>query len=630
LLLSAGVARAGWEPGEEVDVQGGGSSATSDSVWDYLAVADGANGLTSAFFEQTVSGHVGYYAIRRGASDAAWSSPLTIGFPSGVSPQPNLPLSAAADSQGNAIDVTPQTGAGGREEVLGSAWSASAAAPSPYQVALSDPANSLTNPSVAFDGAGNGYAVAGQSQDSPSDGPIWLSTYSPASATWTAAGAITAGNMTCSGVKGVICGREPRLAVSPDGTLVVAYLACTARCSTFPQTALFAVRRAAGEGSFSGPFRISANSVPTTGPLGSPAPPNLDVAVDGSDDATIVDAESANGGATSAIYAARWSPGADPSGEVQISNTNPVPAPASEPRVVADSGGDATVIWTESTPNPSSASLMSVELLGPDWTTPETVSSSVDSPATEVPPFWLAEDASGAAYAVFTNDGSVQAATRQARQAWTAVDTLSGGSNAVTGAVRVSAGTGGQADAIWVASNDSGRSAAFASRYVAPPAPPAPPPGRPPSPPPPQRGPLAIPPPRKPAACVRRPFSRIIPHLTHASHKGIVVRGTAGEHLCRGAAADARRRERVARVYVMIYHPSAHGRCRFVRRDGKVARPRSCAKPLEYLARGTSSWVLKLRLRLARGRYLIRADAVDAARHHQRHTAASVVRVIVR
>jgi len=83
-------------------------------------------------------------------------------------------------------------------------------------------------------------------------------------------------------------------------------------------------------------------------------------------------------------------------------------------------------------------------------------------------------------------------------------------------------------------------------------------------------------------------------------------------------------------VYVMIYRPAPHGRCRFLQRNGKLSRLRKCSRPIEFLARGTSRWVLRRRIHIPRGRYLVRADAVDGLHHHQRHSAASVVGVRVR
>jgi hypothetical protein len=133
-----------------------------------------------------------------------------------------------------------------------------------------------------------------------------------------------------------------------------------------------------------------------------------------------------------------------------------------------------------------------------------------------------------------------------------------------------------------------------------------------------------------PHGCAARPFSRISRHRTHASRRGFIVVGTAGERHCAGTAAARRRRERVAKVFVMIYRPASHGRCRFLERSGKLSRPRSCRRPIEFLARGTGRWRLRLRMAVPRGRYVIRSVAVDRLRHRQVRTAASAVTVTVR
>jgi hypothetical protein len=95
------------------------------------------------------------------------------------------------------------------------------------------------------------------------------------------------------------------------------------------------------------------------------------------------------------------------------------------------------------------------------------------------------------------------------------------------------------------------------------------------------------------------------------------------------ASAAARKREQVARVYVMIYRPMTGGRCRFVLRSGRLGRPRSCVRPIEYRAVGKARWHLRLRISLRPGGYLVRSDAVDGNHRHQVHTSASVKRVTV-
>ena len=133
-----------------------------------------------------------------------------------------------------------------------------------------------------------------------------------------------------------------------------------------------------------------------------------------------------------------------------------------------------------------------------------------------------------------------------------------------------------------------------------------------------------------PARCSTRPSSRITKRRAHASRHGLSVSGTASANRCAHASSAIQRRERVARVFVMIYRPAAHGRCRFLTSKGSLTRPRSCQRPVEFRAHGTSRWSLRRRLNITRGRYVVRSDAVDGLRHHQRHSGASVVVLRVR
>jgi hypothetical protein len=110
----------------------------------------------------------------------------------------------------------------------------------------------------------------------------------------------------------------------------------------------------------------------------------------------------------------------------------------------------------------------------------------------------------------------------------------------------------------------------------------------------------------------------------------VTVSGTAGEHRCATASAANRRRQRLAHVYVMIYRVASHGQCRFVQRSGALTRPRSCRRPIEFTARGTSRWSLRIKLALAPGRYLIRSVAVDRLGHRQSRSRAAFASVRVR
>jgi len=147
--------------------------------------------------------------------------------------------------------------------------------------------------------------------------------------------------------------------------------------------------------------------------------------------------------------------------------------------------------------------------------------------------------------------------------------------------------------------------------------------------------PAAVTPPRPPfsasaAACTTRPTSRIAKRAVRAARHGFFVRGRAAERVCPGAVLAVRNAERVSRVFVSVYRPSGHGRCRFLRANGRLTARRACAKPVLFRARGTDIWSLRRHQRIPRGHYLIRALAVDALGTRQRQSRASVVRVRVR
>jgi hypothetical protein len=136
--------------------------------------------------------------------------------------------------------------------------------------------------------------------------------------------------------------------------------------------------------------------------------------------------------------------------------------------------------------------------------------------------------------------------------------------------------------------------------------------------------PAVTPRPHPPSACTPRPFSRLFKRRVRAGQHRLRVSGTAGEHSCLFATAAAQRRQRVAHVYVMVYRPVRGGLCRFVRRSGALTRPRSCRRPVEFLASGRRRWRLRLHISLRPGPYLVRSDAVDGNHRHQRHTGRSV------
>ena len=133
-----------------------------------------------------------------------------------------------------------------------------------------------------------------------------------------------------------------------------------------------------------------------------------------------------------------------------------------------------------------------------------------------------------------------------------------------------------------------------------------------------------------PQACTTTsPVAAVNRQRTHGSHKGIVVRGSASEQPCASASRAKRRKQHVVRVLVSIYKTVGHGRCRFLTKRGKLSAARSCDRPLWLRATGSKHWVLRLKHKIPKGHYLIRAQAIDALHHHQRKAAESVVKLTV-
>jgi hypothetical protein len=86
------------------------------------------------------------------------------------------------------------------------------------------------------------------------------------------------------------------------------------------------------------------------------------------------------------------------------------------------------------------------------------------------------------------------------------------------------------------------------------------------------------------------------------------------------------------RVTVLVYR-KARGRCQFLAPNGRLSRPRSCARPVLLLARGISRWRLSLRVSLPLGVYTVAVHSVDTAggtERLRRHLNSAQVRLYVR
>jgi hypothetical protein len=114
----------------------------------------------------------------------------------------------------------------------------------------------------------------------------------------------------------------------------------------------------------------------------------------------------------------------------------------------------------------------------------------------------------------------------------------------------------------------------------------------------------AFTPPSPPQGCsdARAPVSRV--RKIAASRARITLSGTSQD---RGCAAKVRS------VAVAVGRAVAHGRCRFLRADGRLGPAVSCLRTSYVVARGTRSWRLTLAGRLPAGSYVAWVRGTDVA-----------------
>ncbi len=133
-----------------------------------------------------------------------------------------------------------------------------------------------------------------------------------------------------------------------------------------------------------------------------------------------------------------------------------------------------------------------------------------------------------------------------------------------------------------------------------------------------------------PSPCYAQPSAELSSEQEQAKDSGLVVTGTAGEHVCPGDARSVREREHVTAVSVSIVQLLGHNRCRFLAAGAKLSHPRSCVQPILLPARGTARWQLRLRGTVPRGRYLVSVQAVDGLGRPQRPTPGASTRIRIR
>jgi hypothetical protein len=90
-------------------------------------------------------------------------------------------------------------------------------------------------------------------------------------------------------------------------------------------------------------------------------------------------------------------------------------------------------------------------------------------------------------------------------------------------------------------------------------------------------------------ACGVRPASRLDKRAVRIGRNGFSLSGTASERRCPGAVTSATVQDnRVSRVYVSVYRNLPGGRCRFLLSSGRLSAARSCGRPIEFRATGTT------------------------------------------
>jgi hypothetical protein len=104
------------------------------------------------------------------------------------------------------------------------------------------------------------------------------------------------------------------------------------------------------------------------------------------------------------------------------------------------------------------------------------------------------------------------------------------------------------------------------------------------------------------------------------------VRASASRLALAGGTSDrgclARGKGRVARVYVAVYRPVAHG-CRWLTARGRLTGRRPCRRPVLLRVTGTTRWRFAKRVHLPRGRYGLWVLGEDAGGNRERGSSSA-------
>jgi hypothetical protein len=129
------------------------------------------------------------------------------------------------------------------------------------------------------------------------------------------------------------------------------------------------------------------------------------------------------------------------------------------------------------------------------------------------------------------------------------------------------------------------------------------------------------------------PVTTLTPRGYRRSRKAISLKGKAFDRGCKATATRLGRRGRVESVLVSVQKVLARHGCRFLKPNGRLEpRYHNCAKPIVYIAKGTTRWHIALKVRkLPSGNYRAVARSVDASQNKERPThRRNVIRFAVR
>jgi hypothetical protein len=129
------------------------------------------------------------------------------------------------------------------------------------------------------------------------------------------------------------------------------------------------------------------------------------------------------------------------------------------------------------------------------------------------------------------------------------------------------------------------------------------------------------------------PVTRLEPTGLRRTRTAVFLKGKASDSGCKATATKTKRKGRVESVLISVQKVLARHGCRFLKPNGRLEpRYHNCAKPIVYVAKGTTRWHIKLRVHnLPSGNYRAVARSVDASQNKERPThRRNVIRFSVR